>query len=160
MAAITPVTYDPLGRYGLRNATAQANTGQTDWVRAPDWAAYAFVAFNLTSVGASTTPIADLTILRTSVATPTDDAVTFNLNGGAAFTSITAAATLTGLVGPDVPIDVTTAATGVSGFSIPALIPRAPLLLGFKLLFDRTTGDEVYTYTLEVEFKSAARQGA
>ena len=159
MAAITPVTYDPLARYGLRNGVAQANTGQTDWIRAPDWAAYAFIAFNLTAV-AGTTPIAALTILRTSVVTPTDDAVTFDLNGGTALTSLTAAGTLTGIIGPDVPIDVATAATGVSGFSIPALIPRAPLLLGLKLLFDRTTGDETYTYTLEVEFKSAARQGA
>lgn len=155
MAVITPVSVGRDGSGGvIRTQTAQGTTGQTDWIQVPDWARYATVEYNLTSVGASTTPTVDLTLLAPSITAPLDDAVTFNLNtGGTAFTQITAAASLLITIGPDVLYDATTAASGASGASINAVLPP---VLGIKLLQDRGTGDEVYTYTLAIRFRGGA----
>lgn len=155
MAAITPVI--PTGEvFVVRTGTAQANTGQTDWVQVPPWATYAKVDFNLTSVGASTTPVADLTINGSDPAT-LDDSTLYKLRGHTAFTPITAAAHLVVDIGPGVTgiaDEVTTAATGYSDAAINTILPA---LLGLKLVFDRTTGDEVYTYKLSVLFRSGSR---
>jgi hypothetical protein len=164
MAAIVPVSQStlnlPLSGSGapfvltLRNATAQANTGQTDWVVIPQWARIATVDFNLTSVGASTTPLADLTLNSTDPVLM-DDTYIYKLRGHAGFTQITAAAHLVvtfgaGVHGASATDDTTTAATGYSDACINTVLPA---ILGVKLVFDRTTGDEVYTYTLSLALR-------
>lgn len=154
MAAITPI--QPSGEFTLvRTGTAQANTGQTDWIQVPAWAQFAKVDFNLTAV-AGTTPLADLTINGSDPAT-NDDTYIYKLRGHAAFTQITGAAHLVVDLGPGVlgiADDVTTAATGYSDAAINTVLPA---LLGLRLVFDRTSGDETYTYKLSVLFRSGSR---
>jgi len=112
-----------------------------------------YVRFNLTAVGGNT-PLADLTFKVPDLATLDDTTGVANLNGHTAFTQITAAADLHGQIGPGVTgiaDDTTTAATGLSNFAINCVLPP---VVGVKLLFDRTTGDEVYTYSLSVYFRA------
>jgi len=135
----------------VRQGSAQANTGQEDWVNVPKWARYATVDFDLTAV-AGTTPLADLSIRAMDWVTR-DDASAYNLAGHAAFTQISAAAHLVVNIGPGVTgiaDDTTTAATGASQASLNVPLP---VYLGLKLVFDRTTGDETYTYNLSVAFQ-------
>ncbi len=54
MAVVTLVA-DPIGSGYTRTGTAQANTGQTDWVPIPGWAKYAHVRLDITAL-AGTTP--------------------------------------------------------------------------------------------------------
>ena len=154
MAAIT--TIQSAGDFLVaRTASAQANTGQTDWIAVPHWASFATVDFNLTAV-AGTTPLADLTLNSTDPVAK-DDTYIYKLRGHTAFTQISAAAHLVVSVGPGVlgiADDVTTAATGYSDAAINTALP---VLLGLKLVFDRTTGDETYTYNLSVNFRSGSR---
>jgi hypothetical protein len=155
MAAIsfaTPTRQGDGRTWLVRQGTAQATTGQTDWIRVPSGAQFAKVDFNLTSVGASTTPTADLTINSTDPVL-LDDTYIYKLRGHTAFTTITAAAHLVVDIGPGVTgiaDDVTTAATGYSDAAINTVLPS---VLGLKLVFDRGSGDEVYTYTLSVSYK-------
>ncbi len=149
MAAITTAA-SPIGTMFARSGTAQANTGQTDWLLVPSWATSAIVDYDLTSVGASTTPLVDVTV-RAIDAVTLDDSQAYDLH--AAFTQITAAAHLVIDIGPGVTgiaDDTTTAATGASNA---ALNKSLPPILGIKILQDRTTGDEVYTYKLNVYFR-------
>lgn len=133
-----------------RSATAQANTGQTDYVAVPQWARFAKIVFNLTAV-AGNTPTAVLSIQETDPIA-LDSTYNANLKGYTAFTTITAAAQLVVDVGPGVTgiaDDVTTAATGTSHATINGLLPN---VLALSLVLDRTTGDETYTYNLTVTF--------
>lgn len=148
MAAITPVTFT--GSYSvLRNATAQANTGQTDWINRPAWAKYLLLYYNLTAV-AGTTPEMTPSLLQADPVLR-DDASATTL---ATFTLMSAAADGYIQIGPGVTgiaDDVTTAATGDGVASVNLVLPA---LIGVKLLLDRTTGDETYTYTLAAEFRA------
>ncbi len=137
----------------LRNVTAQATTGQTDWVFIPQGYRYAYIDYNLTSVGASTTPTSLLSIQVPDLSTMDDTTGVVNLMNYTAFTTMTAAARLFVQIGPGVTgiaDDVTTSATGNSNASINAVLPP---VLGIKVLNDRGSGDEVYTYSLTLTLR-------
>lgn len=144
MAAIVPVTginYNDL--ITLRTGTAQADTGQTDWVFTPPRATFCIAYFYLTAV-AGTTPQATFSVLAADPVTLTDTS-TVSLTAG---TQVTAAQLQVGSIGPGV--TGIADATSASKFSVNTVVPA---LMGFKLLFDRTTGDETYTYTLRVAYR-------
>lgn len=152
MAAITVVSGSDNKEYQvLRNETAQATTGQTDWLNVPEFAENLMVYLNVTAT-AGTTPILTPAFL---VADPVsrDDGHVVNLAEHAAFTGITDAAQVIFAIGPGVTgiaNDVTNGATGDSWVSLNTPLPK---LLGFQITNDRTTGDETYTYTLAVHFQ-------
>ncbi len=152
MATITPTEVTSRG-YRVRSATAQASTGQTDWIRVPAWARFAKVYFDLTDVGVSTTPIflpsiKEVTPYRTA-------GILVDTN--AKYVSAVSVTGLTGVglavynIGPGVTggaDDVTLGTSGGTAY-INTVLPE---ILGFTVLNDRTTGDEVYTYTIYVSF--------
>ena len=148
MAAITPVTEIPNGFYpALRTATAQATTGQTDWLIVPAWARFLVVYFNLTG-NAGTTP----TSIPSFQAIPDglfDDADALALFTGA---TITAASQHRYNIGPGVTgiADGTDSATADANVGVNTVLPGT--LIGIKVLNDRTTADETYTYTLVARF--------
>lgn len=156
MAVIAPIAGAPHGSLiSVRTGTAQANTGQTDWVTVPDWAKFATVDFNLTAV-AGTSPL--VTVVRLLGVDPVtrDDAYQYNIAEHVDLATIdyTGAAHLVVDIGPGITgiaDEVTQAATGFSRAAINAILPS---ILGILLTFDRTTGDETYTYTLSVRFKA------
>lgn len=147
MAAITPIAFE--GAYKVvRTGTAQANTGQTDWINTPAWAKYCDIILNITAV-AGTTPIITPDILLADPVARDDGQV---MSLGTLGTPPTAAGTHRISIGPGltgIADDVTMAATGDSAVSINALLPS---LMGITLTLDRGTGDETYTYTLAVRF--------
>lgn len=146
MAAITTIVG------GLRrSATAQADTGQTDWINPPAGATYCQVFFSLSAV-AGNTPIATLSFLAAEPIAR-DDGRVIVLAEHTALTGLTAAADLVVDIGPGVTgiaNDVTNSASADSYVSLNALIPA---LFGVKLVLDRTTGDETYTYNLTATFR-------
>ena len=150
MAVIAPVTGFTGATY-KRTASAQASTGQTDWINVPAWARYLYIDYNLTAV-AGTTPLVDVTLKVPDLTTLDDTTGVVNFRNHAALTQINAAARLLIQVGPGVTgiaDDVVNAASGTSDISINATLPP---IIGVKILQDRTTGDETYTYTLTVVF--------
>lgn len=149
MAAITTLVGQKVLGF-TRTGTAQATIGQTDYIAVPKWARNAKVDFNLTAV-AGNTPLADLTINGVDPV-GMDDGSLYKLRGHTAFTQITGAAHLVVDVGPSatgIADEVTTSATGYSDAAINTILPA---VLAIKLVFDRTTGDETYTYALSVFF--------
>ena len=152
MAAISFAAFTN-GRRFVRSQTAQATTGQTDWLAIPGWAKFLYVDYNLTAV-AGTSPLVDVTFKIPDLTTLDDTTGVVNLAGHTALTQITGAARLVCQIGPGVTgiaDDVTNAATGLSNISINHVLPDA---IGIKILQDRTTGDETYTYTLTATFKA------
>jgi len=152
MAAITPVTQQMNGHYpSFRTGAAQANTGQTDWLVVPHWANFLEVYFNLTAVGASTTPISTVSFLSVP---PNiyDDTDTVQIGTGAAVTAISQHRYI---IGPGVTgiADGTDQAAADANMGINTVLPTP--VIGIKLLLDRGTGDEVYTYTLSARFIKA-----
>jgi hypothetical protein len=156
MAVIAPVSVagPGLGRFiTLRNAVAQANIGQTDWLWVPRSAMYAYVLFTL-SAAAGTTPVTNLTV-KGADPVSLDDTFSWHV-GGTTLTAQNTTAT-SGLlqvveIGPGITQaadDVILGATGVNHAAINAVLPT---LMGLGLVFDRTTGDETYTYKLSVQF--------
>ena len=149
MAAIVPsTTRHPYGV--LRNASAQATTGQTDWVTVPTQATYLDVYLNWTAK-AGLTPLMDFVLLA---ADPVafDDSYALNLAGWDGITQLSAEATSVIHVGPGITgiaDDDTGAATGDSVYKVNT--PLVPLL-GFKVTLDRTSANETYTYTLAYHF--------
>lgn len=146
MAAITS---NKVGTGYRRSASAQANTGQTDWIEVPKWARYADIILDITAV-AGTTPILTPTILAADPITK-DDANVVSI--GTLTTPPTAASTHRIVIGPGVTgiaDDLAMAAAADSTVSINTVLPD---LLGIQLTMDRTTGDETYTYTLNVSFR-------
>jgi hypothetical protein len=161
MAAITPVAVSGPGTprfVTLRNATAQANIGQTDWLWVPPDAVYAYILFTLTAA-AGTTPVTNLTVKGADPVT-LDDTYSWHV-GGVTLTAQNTTAT-SGLlqvveIGPGITQaadDVILGATGVNHAAINAVLPT---LLGLGLVFDRTTGDETYTYKLMAQFTKFRR---
>lgn len=133
-----------------REGVAQADDGQVDYIAVPQWARFAKIVFNLTAV-AGTSPTAVFSIQETDPVA-LDDTYNANVRGHTAFTTITAAAQLVVDVGPGVrgsTDDVTTSATGTSQAALNGVLPN---ILALSLVFDRTTGDETYTYSLTVTF--------
>jgi len=261
MATITTVS--PSGTMYQRTGTAQADTGQTDWINVPSWAKYALVILAPVTFGGTTpvcTPsllalaapsvdevyaqkVAEHTAFTGLTTSPVNEVQTLTLTAGAAadvihltfnghestgavtfpaggYANVTAAlvktalltisdwidrtadiavvktvndyaitftgqlgrtdvgaisvTTVTGtaagsvaettkgvpgarfvaVIGPSVTgiaDDVTNSATADSYVSLNTVLPP---ILGVKLLLDRTSGNEVYTYTLQVIFKA------
>lgn len=123
----------------VRNAAAQANTGQTDTVTVPGFARRATAYINLTAV-AGTTPLFDCKFqYRDPVA---GTAVDFQWNG---ITQATAAGlSVVHIGGYDTEDD-----TGPVYFLKDSLPAHQ---FDIVTTLDRTTADETYTYTLAVEF--------
>lgn len=150
MAAIT-ATAARMGLNVLRNASAQANTGQTDWLWVPRAATFCTVLFNLTAL-AGTTRVATLSFLAADPVGQLDTQV-INIGEHAALTGITAVNQYVFDIGSGVTgiaNDVTNSATADSYVSINAILP---VLMGFSLVLDRAEADETYTYTLTANFR-------
>jgi len=147
MAAITPVDATGKGTlYELRDVSAQATTGQTDYIVVPAWARRAIVYFNLTA-NAGTSPISTVSFQ----VPPPNTFVDTDLVQLATGASVTAASQHIYHIGPGETgiADGTDQAAADASMGINATLPW---MLGVKVLNDRTTGDETYTYTLKVVF--------
>lgn len=162
MAAITLGTYtDPGGTTGrplagwkpgqlltVRAASAQASTGQTDWMPVPQWAKFAVIFFEVTATPGTT----NLTDFKLTVTDPVslDDGFALDFAGWNGITQIveTTAGDIVVQIGPGV--------TGIADddtgpfYSINAALPP---VLGFVVTLDRTDADETYTYNLRVAYK-------
>lgn len=155
MAFVTLIR--PLGRATpVRTGTAQANTGQTDWVSVPPWANTAVVMLRVTAV-AGTTPLirvatlksvsANMQAVGTANAGKVDDTGAVTLATITSGADLSAAGTSQVSIGPGI--------TGIADLltttdaKVNAVLPD---ILGIEVLADRTTGDETYTYTLSVDF--------
>lgn len=150
MAAITPTTVNS-EFVVVRQATAQATTGQTDWLAVPAFATHALVFLNITAM-AGTTPILTPSCLAADPVSK-DDTFVIRIGEAAAYTGITAANQYVIQIGPGVTgiaDDATNSATADSYLSINAILPT---LMGIQITNDRTTGDETYTYNLSVQFR-------
>ena len=153
MAAITTTT--ALGDFTVvKTGTAQADTGQTIWCVVPAWPAFATVYFSLTA-SAGTTPVTNLTVLEADPLVK-DDTYAGHI-GGVTLTAqnTTGTDSITQIVhiGPGVTgiaDDVILGATGVNRAAINTILPK---LMGLGLVFDRTTGNETYTYKLSVALR-------
>jgi hypothetical protein len=148
MAAVTPISVSP-GYVGeasvVRSATAQANTGQTDWIEVPAGASSVSIFCELTAV-AGTTPIVTPSLKGLGLAA--DDALAIAPLGTALTGTLTAAPTQ---------FSVSVAPSGTEQVAIGTakclvVYPVLPPLLGITLTLDRTTGNETYTYVLSVRF--------
>jgi len=143
MAAITPVPFSPF--LVLRNVTAQASTGQTDWISVPQWVGSIIVTFNLTA-NAGTTPISTVSLLAPDPVARDDTAAVALFTGA----SITAASFHHYALGPS----FTTAGTD-SATASASVVQNGPIptTIGVRVTNDRTTGDETYTYALAITFR-------
>src|SRR3990172_6902333 len=142
MAAIVPVNTSNDPFVTLRNVSAQATTGQTDWLNIPPWAKSVTVSFNLTA-NAGTTPISTPSFIAADAISRDDGDVATILTGAA----ITGASTHFYAFGSYLTSAGTDSATLDSWVVTNTVLPA---LMGFKILNDRTTGNETYTYTLTV----------
>lgn len=143
MAAITLTSLDGNWKV-IRTATAQATTGQTDWIAPPRWAKWVKVRVHI-SANAGTTPTTIPSILSADPNTMDDTRAVTVLTGA----TITTASFHEYTIGPS----LTTAGTdqAAAGASIVQNC-ALPTIMGIKILNDRGTGDETYTYTVSVEF--------
>ena len=149
MAAIT-ATAARMGHNTIRNASAQATTGQVDWVWVPRNARFCSVYLNFTAT-AGNTPIITPSFLAADPVGQLDTEV-INVAEHAGLTGITAVNQYVFDIGPGVTgiaNDTTNSASADSYVSLNAILPT---LMGFKLVLDRTSGDETYTYTLSARF--------
>lgn len=145
MAAITVVSGSDSKEYlTVRTASAQATTGQTDWLNVPNFAKTITVFFNLTA-NAGTTPTSTPSILAADPITR-DDGDTATMLTGA---TITTASTHIYSLGAN----VTTSGTDQAAADA-FVVQNSPLptLLGIKILNDRGDANETYTYTIFVKF--------
>ncbi len=158
MAAITPVTLSgKMGRAQVfRTGVAQANIGQTDWIYVPTPALQASLLFNFTSA-AGTTPLwTELRLFAHTAPGTLDDAHKQFLGTDGATnivstsidpTSGARAVVDVGLM--NIANDITMAGANAYGVINCVL----PYLLGVQMVFDRTTGNETYTYTASILFR-------
>ena len=144
MAIIAPVAFSPYKV--LRNVSAQATTGQTDWLDVPDWTKSILVTYNLTA-NAGTTPITTVTLRAPDPVTRDDTADHGVLLTGAA---VTAASFHYYALAPTFTTAGVDSATADSSVVQNGPIPTT---IGVRVLNDRGTGDETYTYTLTIKFK-------
>lgn len=151
MAAIVPISAGR--RFGqpirVRSATAQATTGQTDWIAVPPNAKYAEVLVNVTAT-AGTTPIILPSLVTADPITLDDTNVC--VVGAATTTGITSTGLTRISVGPGTEGVTAQLVVGTVGAVDVKLNAVLPALLGVKVLNDRTTGDETYTYTVTAVF--------
>jgi hypothetical protein len=144
MAAITPVTFSPY--LVLRNVSAQATTGQTDWLDVPGWVQSILVTLNITA-NAGGTPTTILTLRAPDPVTRDDTSDHAVLLTGA---TITAASFHHYAIAGSFVTAGTDSATTDSSVVQNSPIPRT---LGVRVTNDRGSADETYTYTLTVSFK-------
>src|SRR5438552_9714121 len=149
MTAITPVTSGPVGEFfNVRAATAQANTGQTDWIVVPAWAQFAEVFFNITAA-AGTTPGPTTISIKSADLKSLNDTNAVTLSAGSAIAN-------TGGQVVDMGPGITGIADAASATRV-TINTVLPPLLGLTVLLDRTNTDETYTYNLSVTFRSGSR---
>ncbi len=161
MALIVPVNLShelPLGTpQRIRTATNESNTGHTDWILVPAKAKFADVVVNLTAAS-GTTPIC----LPQLFAAPAGGAPSSysdsnkTILGGAALTTgmtATGGAATRICIGPGVS-GIANALTVGTGGGVDCMVNCSlPRLLGVQVLNDHTTGDETYSYTVDVTFR-------
>ena len=145
MALLTTAA-SPVPAATLRNVSAQATTGQTDWVVCPSWATQLVVTLNITA-NAGTTPTTTLTLREPDPVT-LDDTNDHSVLLTSAV--ITAASFHTYAIGPGMGTDSADSTTADAYQNEDRHIPA---VIGIRVLNDRTTGDETYTYTLTYRFK-------
>lgn len=158
MAAITTIVTTVVQTKRVRTATAQATVGQTDWIAVPPWAQYMKVFWNVTAVG-GTTPILTPAIKQVDPIALNDVAAGLGDLGGFAITNAATTSQSVYIItaGPGVTgIANATAALAATGASYVFLNDVLPPVLGLVTTNDRTTGDETYTYTIDVVFRGGA----
>ena len=142
MAAIT-LASSPVGATGLRETVTSSGT-TTRWLQVPQWAKYAFVILQPTTIGTSITP-SFLVVDPISQ----DDGNVMNLAEHAAFTAITGTTTYTFQLGPGctgIADDVTNAGAADSAASLNTVLP--------PILGVRTVCSGSCTYNITVQFRS------
>jgi hypothetical protein len=144
MAAITSLA-SPSKATTLRNAAAQANTGQTDWLLVPDWATAADIWLNITAVAGTSPEMTPSILAADPVALNDSSVITIGTFTG---TPLTAAAQHRITVGPG----TNALALNATSDSIAHVACILPAVLGVTLLLDRTSGNETYTYTLNIRW--------
>ena len=148
MAAITLVQTSNPDYAVLRNASAQATTGQTDYVAMPKWAKYMNIWLNVSAV-AGTTPLTDLKLVSSNPVTM-DDGDDLDYLGWNGITQIA------GTTAGDIQVQIGPGITGIADddtgpwYSLNGALPS---VIGFVVTLDRTTGDETYTYSLAYKLK-------
>ena len=149
MAAITTTVASPQAFVIVRNVSGQATTGQTDFVLVPQWAKYATVVDNLTTITGTSHTIA----LQVVDPVLLDDGEVMNVAEHAAWTAATGQRMLVVQVGPGVTgiaDDTTASATADSYASLNAVLPS---ILGIKVT--NVVGGGAFTYALTVKFRGA-----
>jgi hypothetical protein len=141
VAAITTITSYKTYPTTIRTATAQANTGQTDWIAIPRWANYVVVFLNM-SASAGTSPGPTLQHIKTV------DPITRDDTNTVALLTATVGLTNTGLFVTEIGIGVKAGTDVTNSATRNILHAVIPPLLGVQTVLDRTNGDETYTYTL------------
>lgn len=147
MAAISLVQTSNPDFAILRNATAQATTGQTDYIAVPGFARYMTVWLNV-SAAAGTTPLTDFKLVSANPVTM-DDGDNLDYLGWNGITQIA------GTTSGDIMVQVGPGITGIADddtgpvYSLNGVLPS---VLGFTITLDRTTTDETYTYSLAYKF--------
>jgi hypothetical protein len=142
MAAITAFDNEGQGTlWSVRNASAQANTGQTDWLNVPSWARACTIYIDWTAT-AGTTPLMDFKLLEADPINR-DDGTTNDLDDWDGITQLSGTALIRVLVGPH---RTSTDDTGTT-YHVGTLLPQ---LLGLQTTLDRTSANETYTYTINV----------
>lgn len=126
----------------VRTGTAQADTGQTDTVTTPGFARSAIVYLNVTAT-AGTTPLTDMKFQY--VHPSSGNAVDMQWNGITQIAGTTAGNVV-------VHLGSNNADTEDDTGPIYFIKDQLPQEWNIVLTFDRTTGDETYTYVLAVEF--------
>jgi len=145
-------------RTAIRSGTAQANTGQTDWISVPAWAKSAVIELRVSAV-AGTTPLIRVATLKSVSpnlqAVGTANAGKLDDTGAITLVTVTSGADLGASVpaqsrvsfGPGIaPADTLTTTDAEANGVLPDI-------LGIEVLADRTTGDETYTYSVFVDFR-------
>jgi hypothetical protein len=126
----------------VREATAQADAGQTDTVTTPGFARTAIVYLNVTDA-AGTTPLTDMKFqYRNPVS---GNAVDMQWNGITQIAGTTAGNVVVVIGGSNVDTEDDTG---------PIYFVKDPLPMEWNIVLtlDRTSGNEQYTYSLSVEF--------
>ena len=147
MAAITLVQTSNPPYAILRNASAQATTGQTDYVAVPAWAKYLYIYLNVSAV-AGTTPLTDFKLSAVNPVT-LDDGDNLDYLGWNGITQIA------GTTAGDIQVQIGPGITGIADddtgpfYSLNGVLPG---ILGFVVTLDRATVDETYTYSLAYKF--------
>ncbi len=137
----------------VRNVTAQATTGQEDFIQVPPGATYLYVDFNMTAM-AGTSPSTTVNVRHGNLVTRDDTTGMVGYHQAfAPSTALTGAARLLFNIGPGVTgitNDSTNAATGTSQLVVNALLLP---WIGFRVVNSRTNANETYTYTVAVAFR-------